>query len=194
MPRLWTETIETHRQEVRDAILESAASLVAKHGLLSVTMSEIAEDAGIGRATLYKYFPDVESILIAWHERHVSEHLEHLKALGEGTGSPLKRLEAVLLAYAQIQHRRHTSELSALLHRDQQAAPAAKNLRDLITALLVESAEAGDIRSDVPVDELAVYCINALGAAAGLKTKNAVDNLVLVTLAGVSRTSQQTSR
>lgn len=34
-----------------------------------MTMSRIAEEIGIGRATLYKYFPDVEAILLAWHER-----------------------------------------------------------------------------------------------------------------------------
>ena len=53
MPKLWTETIEAHRREVRDAILDAAASLVGEHGLLSVTMSQVAELTGIGRATLY---------------------------------------------------------------------------------------------------------------------------------------------
>lgn len=43
-------------------------SLVAERGLRSVTMSEIAQRVGIGRATVYKYFSDVESILLAWHE------------------------------------------------------------------------------------------------------------------------------
>ena len=72
MPKLWNETIEAHRREVRDAILDTTAALVAEHGLRSVTMSQIAEKTGIGRATLYKYFPDVEAILPAWHERQIT--------------------------------------------------------------------------------------------------------------------------
>src|SRR5215207_7470460 len=56
IPRLWHHTIQAHRREVRDAILETAAALVAQHGLRAVTMSQIAEETGIGRATLYKYF------------------------------------------------------------------------------------------------------------------------------------------
>jgi AcrR family transcriptional regulator len=59
--------VETHRQEVREAILDATGSLVQSRGLLAVTMSDIAEATGIGRATLYKYFPDVETILSAWH-------------------------------------------------------------------------------------------------------------------------------
>jgi len=54
MPKLWTETIEAHRREVHDAIVETTATLVAKHGPTSVTMSQIAGDTVIGRATLYK--------------------------------------------------------------------------------------------------------------------------------------------
>src|SRR5213080_1603360 len=87
MPKLWNDTIEAHRREVRDATLETTAALVAKHGLRSVTMSQIAEETGIGRATLYKYYPDVEAILVAWHERHVASHLEQLSALRDRTGA-----------------------------------------------------------------------------------------------------------
>ena len=75
MPKLWNETIAAHRRDVRDAILDSAAALLGEHGLRSVTMSQIAVATGVGRATLYKYFPDIEAILVAWHERHVGCHL-----------------------------------------------------------------------------------------------------------------------
>src|ERR687891_1001227 len=98
MPKLWNETIETHRREVRDAILDITAALVAEHGLRSVTMSQIAQDTGIGRATLYKYFPDVEAILHAWHERQINGHLGHLAEVREAADAGA-RLEAVLQAY-----------------------------------------------------------------------------------------------
>jgi len=65
VPKLWTVTIEEHRRAVRDATLDTTAALVAERGLASVPMSQIAAETGIGRATLYKYFPDVEAILAA---------------------------------------------------------------------------------------------------------------------------------
>src|SRR5919112_2833275 len=102
MPRLWTETVEAHRHQVRDAILDSTAALVAEHGLLAVTMSQIAQAVGIGRATLYKYFPDVEAILVAWHDRQVTGHLDQLAALRDEGDDAGERLEAVLEAYALI--------------------------------------------------------------------------------------------
>ena len=185
VPRLWNETIEAHRAAVRDAILDTTAELVTKNGLLSVTMSRIAEKTGIGRATLYKYFPDVEAILLAWHERHVSGHLEHLAELRDQAGDARKRLEAVLEAYALIQHKRHATELVALLHRDEHVAQAQQHLTDIIRDLLTEGAQSGDLRDDIPPEELASYCLYALAAASSLPTVAAVRRLVTVTLAGL---------
>src|SRR6266498_3709398 len=144
MPKLWTETIQAHRHQVRDAILDTTWELVAAHGLLSVTMSQIATETGIGRATLYKYFPDVEAILVAWHERHVSGHLEYLAEVRDQAGNAGERLEAVLEAYALIQHEHHGTELAALLHRGEHVARAQQQLSDFIRDLLAEGAETGD--------------------------------------------------
>ncbi|HEX9847229.1 MAG TPA: TetR/AcrR family transcriptional regulator [Acidimicrobiia bacterium] len=188
MPRLWTETIEAHRREVRDAILDTTAALVAEYGLRSVTMSEIAEETGIGRATLYKYFPDVDTILFTWHERQISGHLEHLARVRDQAGDPWERLEAVLEAYALIsrQSRGHYDrDLAAFLHRDDQVARAQQQLRGMIRDLLSKAAETGAVRGDVAPDELASYCLHALSAASSLPSKTAIRRLVTVTLAGL---------
>jgi AcrR family transcriptional regulator len=192
MPRLWNETIEAHRREVRDAILDTTAVLVGEKGLRTVTMSEIAEETGIGRATLYKYFPDVETILLAWHERQITGHLDHLAKVRDQGRDADDRLAAVLEAYALISHEtrgHHNTELAAFLHRDSQLARAEHQLRDMIRHLLTEAAAAGGVRDDVSADELASYCLHALGAASGLASKSAVRRLVDLTLAGL-RTSR----
>ena len=185
MPRLWNETIEAHRRAVHDAILESSWALVDEHGLRSVTMSQIAEKAGIGRATLYKYFPDVEAILLAWHERHVGGHLQHLADVRKQAGHAGERLEAVLGAYALIEHKRHAGEFAALLHRGEHVVRAKQHLTDIVRGLLSEAAETGDVRNDVAPEELAGYCLSALAAAGSMQSEAAVRRLVMVTLAGL---------
>lgn len=184
---MWSATVEAHRREVREAILDAAWALVTERGLLSVTMSEIAEQTGIGRATLYKYFPDVEAILVAWHRRHVTDHIKHLTDLRDQPGDARQRLEAVLEAYALIAHHRqqHGAELGALLHRREQVELAEQQLFDLIGGLLIEVKQAGDLRDDVAPAELASYCLHALTAASGLRSEAAVRRLVRVTLAGL---------
>jgi AcrR family transcriptional regulator len=185
VPKLWNETIEAHRRAVREATLDTTAALVARQGLASVTMSQIAEETGIGRATLYKYFPDVEAILVAWHQRQVTGHLEHLAEVRDQAGEAGARLEAVLTAYALMSHEHHGSELAALLHRGEHVARAKQQLSGFIRDLLIEGAERGDLRNDVAPDELASYCLHALTAAGSLPSKAAVRRLVAVTLAGL---------
>ena len=185
VPKLWTETIEAHRRAVRDATLDTAAALAAEHGLASVTMSRIAEETGIGRATLYKYYPDVEAILVAWHERQIARHLEQLTRVRDLADRPGDRLEAVLTAYALIRHEHHDTELGALLHRGEHFARAQQQLHDFIQDLLTEATQTGDVRDDVAPDELASYCLSALTAANSLPSPAAVQRLVQVTLTGL---------
>ncbi len=186
MPKLWSDTIETHRRQVRDAILEAAVTLVTEHGLHAVAMSQVAEAAGIGRATLYKYFPDVEAILIAWHGDQVNGHLEHLQEVRGRAGDPVARLHAVLEAYAfTVFDRPRHSELAAFVHRGRDLADAQRHLVDFISHLLTEAAQTGHIRDDVGAGELATFCLNALAASGSLHSKAAVRRLVGVTLAGL---------
>jgi AcrR family transcriptional regulator len=188
VPRLWTETIEEHRREVRDAILDTTAGLVAEHGLRPVTMSQIAEETGIGRATLYKYFPDVETILSTWHEREISGHLEYLARVRDQADDPGERLEAVLKAYVLVSQQsrgHHDSDVAAFLHRDDQIADAQQRLRGMIRDLVAEAAKVGFVRGDIPTEELASYCLHAIGAASSLSSKTASRRLVKVILAGL---------
>jgi AcrR family transcriptional regulator len=185
VPKLWNDTIEAHRRAVREATLDTTAALVAEHGLTSVTMSQIAEETGIGRATLYKYFSDVDAILIAWHERQITSHLDYLAEVRDHAGDAGERLKAVLEAYALMTHEHHDTELAALLHRGEHVARAQQHLTDFIRDLLAEGAKTGDVRRDVAPDELARYCLHALTAASDLPSKAAVRRLVTVTLAGL---------
>jgi AcrR family transcriptional regulator len=185
VPKLWSETIEEHRRAIHDATLDTTAALVREHGLAAVTMSQIAAATGIGRATLYKYFPDVEAILIAWHERHIALHLR-LLAEARDAAPAAGRIEAVLTAFTLIQHQHHDTELPvALLHRGEHVARARRQLQDLVADLLAEGAEAGSVRSDIAPDELAGYCLHALTAAGNLPSEAAVRRLLVVTMAGL---------
>ncbi|HVB26893.1 MAG TPA: TetR/AcrR family transcriptional regulator [Mycobacteriales bacterium] len=185
MPKLWSKTIEMHRREVRDAILDATSGLATEHGPLSVTMSQVAEASGVGRATLYKYFASVEAILIAWHDRQVARHLEQLAALGDRAGDAGDRLRGVLEAYALIRHEQHGAELAAFVHRGEHLTRAHEQLGAFVRRLLTEAAAVGDVRVDVAPDELTSYCVHALAAAGSLPSKASVRRLVRVILAGL---------
>lgn len=188
MPRIWSQTIEAHRDAVREAAIKATAALVAKHGLTGVTMSQIAKDTGIGRATLYKYFPDVESILVAWHDRQIDHHLRELLRVRDQTEGAAARLQAVLTAYATaISHRRgHDNDIAGTLHHGEHVAAAHQHLREFVGELIVDAAAAGSVRQDVPTDELTGYCLHALAAATSLDSPAAIHRLIRTVLTGLA--------
>jgi hypothetical protein len=131
--------------------------------------------------------------VLAWQERQVASHLEYLVEVRDRPSDAGRQLEAVLDAYALIQqrrvnHQRHEpygNELAAFVHRDEHVAPAQQQVHHMISELLASGVQAGNVRDDVGVDELASYCIHALAAAGSLRSTSAVRRLVTVVLAGL---------
>ena len=158
MPKLWSETIDSHRRDVRDAHHGHHGGSGGRAGAAGRDHVADRRRTGIGRATLYKYFPDVDSILVAWHDRHVTAHLQGLVDLGHGAGDPGERLAAILGAYTLMSHEvasaHHGTDLVALIHSPQHITHAQHQLLQLVRDLIAEAARLGIVRDDVAPGEL----------------------------------------
>ncbi|MCA3239903.1 MAG: TetR family transcriptional regulator [Rubrivivax sp.] len=92
----------------RDQLLAAAARLFANQGYTATTMQQVAEAAGLGKATLYHYVRDKPALLAAIAGGHVAR-LEAL--VGEVAAEALppephlaRLIERFLRAYAHAQH------------------------------------------------------------------------------------------
>jgi len=92
----------------RARVLEAADRLFARHGGREVTMERIAAEAGIGKGTLYRRYPDVASIaqaLLDEHERALQDGLlRGPPPLGPGA-PPAERLAAFYRAMVRLLER-----------------------------------------------------------------------------------------
>ncbi|WP_419787397.1 TetR/AcrR family transcriptional regulator [Pseudodesulfovibrio sp.] len=57
--------VQVLKEHVRERIEKAAEARFAKSGFASATMGEIAADAGVATGTVYKYFPDKQSLFQA---------------------------------------------------------------------------------------------------------------------------------
>jgi AcrR family transcriptional regulator len=77
------KTSKSQQEQTRRTVIRAAVDLMTEHGYDATTMKQIARSAGIGDATIYKYFPTKEKILFAYYELAIEITLE---LIGETPG------------------------------------------------------------------------------------------------------------
>ena len=92
----------------RDAIVARAAELFARHGYHATSMNQVAEAAGLSKATLYHYYRDKDALLVHIADGHVSRLqalVEDVRALGLKPEPQLRELvRRIVEEYADAQH------------------------------------------------------------------------------------------
>ena len=172
MPRIWADSIDLHRRQVQEAILDATAELISERGPTSVAMSTIADRAGIGRATLYKYFPDVDSILLAWHARDFGDRLAQLTQLTQDDSATLQELLSFVRRQRARHHARGPAEVVGALahavagHRGAMPDAVERQVTSALASLVGRLAARGEIRSDLQAESLARWLVHAMHAPA----------------------------
>jgi len=91
---VWGESLSDHKVRQADQLANTALHIVATDGMPALSMSAIAEEAGVSRQTLYRYFPDVESVLThAMASSSLHPHLEKVTS----ADSPSEQLDAFVV-------------------------------------------------------------------------------------------------
>ena len=92
----------------RELILARAAELFASQGYVGTSMQQVAQAAGLSKATLYHYGADKHSLLVSIAEGHVNRLravVAEVRALGLPAESQLRELIRRFVAeYASAQH------------------------------------------------------------------------------------------
>ena len=135
------------KEELRGRILEAALGLFAERGLSGTAMGLIAERAGLGTATLYRYYPGKAELFDAVVPPELAAELERLlerrlKALGRGmlrsadSGAP-RSDEADALLEFWVRHR-----LQCVVLLDRAEGTAYAHFGERFVALLTASVTA----------------------------------------------------
>ncbi len=144
----------------REEILEAAQRVFADRGFHKTDVGEIAVDLGLGKGTLYRYFPSKEALFLGAVDRGMRLLREAVERAEEGATDPLQRVSRAARAYLAyfdrnpalvellLQERSHfkaRKKPTYFAHRDANLGPWRKTFRNLI--------REGRVR-DVPVDRI----------------------------------------
>ena len=78
----------TKREKSRIRIMHEAKRLYETYGIENVTFSQIAEEAGMCRTTIFNHFATAGDLMLALYRQEIEDIKAHCLATGQ-TGMPL---------------------------------------------------------------------------------------------------------
>lgn len=120
--------IIVNKEEKRRAIALASRELLLDHGIKNITISKIAQCAGVGKGTIYEYFSNKEDIVFEIISVFITEHEKELNALIDedvDTKEKIKRFLSML--YISDDH-----EKQLTIYREFLAISLTSNIEEMI--------------------------------------------------------------
>lgn len=175
-----TSTARPQAVRSREAILRAVIELIATEGAVAVTHQRAAEKAGVGRATVYRHWPQLSDLLNDALARTTLRFLE------PAPGTLQDRVEAELHRVARDLNTTPVTALAATVLDRAQFDEDTRRLRDRlvatvhdnITAAVQQAVTAGELRAAPTTDDLFDQLLGPLFARRLITGKPITEDLV----------------
>jgi AcrR family transcriptional regulator len=162
-------------QAAHDAVLKAALRLVTKRGFSAVSVNEIAAEAGVGKMTLYRHWPNkaalvMDSLLVLiGSETDFPEAGSAIESLRQQLDLQVAFFRSARgnLIRSLVAEAQSDSEL-AIAFRERWLVPRREGVRQILRAAVAEGSLRSDINIDTAIDLLygSLYYRLLLGAGA----------------------------
>ncbi|MFN4266559.1 MAG: TetR/AcrR family transcriptional regulator [Aquabacterium sp.] len=151
-----------------DSIVEAVNRLLASKGYDSMTVDEVAAEAGMAKASVYKHFASKEELAAAAMLRALDRALAFVDGLRENTqASPLDQLKAVARWAMQSQLDgempslpSQNSSLTTFLQSDEAYMDRLISLSNKLSIWITEAQTSGQLNNHIP-PEMVLYMLFA---------------------------------
>src|SRR4051794_29220948 len=83
----------------REEILDTAAVVFARHGYPNTDVQFVADELGLAKGTIYRYFPSKQELFLAAVDRGVRLLWQTVDAAFDASADPLDQVAACVRAY-----------------------------------------------------------------------------------------------
>jgi AcrR family transcriptional regulator len=151
---------------MRNRVFDSFSQLLYERGYDALTLADIAKTAGMARTAIYNYFPDKETLLLAFTDHEMDTVFSDLRIELYRVDDPIDRLRVYVrsqLTYLAGNHLPPGPSLRSVLSADGYAVMHrhAETLEVILSGILGDAAADGRIPRPVADDRETVALINA---------------------------------
>jgi AcrR family transcriptional regulator len=163
------------RVEQRREICDAARQVFARRGVAGTGLTHVAEAAGMGRSSLYHYYPDKAALMRDLLREVMTEEESFFAAVVEGEGTPLERAERLARALASM-FEKWVSVARMLfdlrLRETRGFRPFFRRIRDHLASLIAEGQQLGEMDLRLDPD---LGAATLIGTVDGLLLQHLVD-------------------
>jgi AcrR family transcriptional regulator len=150
---------------LRSDIRQAARRVFAERGIAGTGLAHVAREADMGRASLYHYYPDKESLLAAVADEMLAEEEASFAKAALGKGSPIDRIAALAASVTEIyeQWGGDGKMLLQLWACDlDRFRPMLADTRKSLTALIKQGQRSGEIDSQLDAKSAAALIVGMI--------------------------------
>lgn len=157
-------------------ILEASYQVFVRKGFEEATMQDIADEADLGVATVFRYFPKKTKLIIAVMVDILEKRLPLFQRILESEGTCLQKIERLLDHYLSISKPTSSGNMKLLEAFEIYAAYSQEPMEDIanyhkaytdivevIEAIIREGKEDLSIRQDIEIEETLIAISNVFG-------------------------------
>jgi len=187
----WDLEREDAKQQRIVLIIEAAERVFNRKGLDKTTMQDIATEAHMGVATVFRHFPKKDKLIVAVATRIVESQIETFDRVVNRQGTCYEKLEQMLdtfIGFIGAEHSQNTKLLEAF---ESYAAQSTEPLEDLplytqaigqikssLSQIVKDGINDGSLRADLPLEETLATVMHAFGLfAKKLSLQNSIPML-----------------
>ncbi len=156
----------------RITIIQAAARVFAQKGFAGTIMADIAEEAGIGKGTIYEYFDSKEDLFCAvfeWFTQEMASSVkvkisalggtasERLMALGESAIEAVTRIEDMFALFMEFWAASASSQKKEWFKETFKQAYA--EFRSIVSSVIRDGIERGEFQPDVNPESIAAALV-----------------------------------
>lgn len=157
-----------HHGDLRTALVDAGAALIAEGGLPALSVAEAARRTGVSAAAPYRHFPSRQDFVVAVAARAAQELGAAMQEAADRAGDdPVEAIAAAAAAYVRFAATRRTGfdvvyapELRGV--HDEELREAGRSVSDIV---LLRAMEASDGDPRAAVDVIPQFMAVAHGAA-----------------------------
>jgi AcrR family transcriptional regulator len=193
-------------EKTREGILKDLARHIFRYGFASLTMEEAASCARVSKRTLYKHYPNKETLLEAILDYQASRFGTIFSGIAADESlDSVAKLSSVLSAIAELAKRLPAVLMRDMMSNDRRYWEKLQKIRQerifkIIEGIIVTSREDGLIRADIQTPLLTTLLFASVEAIANptvltrlpFETREVIDGLINMLFQGILSESGRT--